>query len=189
MFETTKTTNNQINPVKILPRFPLIVGATPSLTSAATTTLDSEAKTMSDIWPRRLLLVAAAWNILGSASALFDPEKHFAQLFTASLSLNDPLQLFFFRCTWINVIAWGVGYSLAAFLPGARVPVLAAGAAGKLFYFAACWSAFAGGVGKPALLVAGVADLLFVGLFAFILVAQWRSSLHKDAPASFSFPR
>lgn len=46
---------------------------------------------MSDFWQKRLLLVAAAWNILGGASALVAPTRHFAQLYVASLSLDDPL--------------------------------------------------------------------------------------------------
>ena len=57
---------------------------------------------LSDVWQKRILIIAGLWNLLG-ASALFDPGKHFQQLYTTSLSLDDPLQLFFFRCTWINV--------------------------------------------------------------------------------------
>jgi len=33
---------------------------------------------------------------------------------------------------WINVMAWGVAYALTAWHPGARKPVLVAGALGKL---------------------------------------------------------
>ena len=85
---------------------------------------------MKEVWQRRVLLIAAAWNLVGGISALLDPSKHFGQLFTASLDLSDPLQLFFFRCVWINVIAWGVAYFLAAFWAPSRKAILAAGAPG-----------------------------------------------------------
>ncbi|MEP7301333.1 MAG: hypothetical protein ABI699_07370 [Caldimonas sp.] len=124
---------------------------------------------MSESWAKRLLLVAAAWNVLGGASALIDPAQHFAQLYTASLSLTDPLQLFFYRCTWINVVAWGVAYGLAAFLPASRQAVLAAGAAGKFVYFLACAALFASGTGTAVLLAAGVFDLLLAALFVLAL--------------------
>ncbi len=128
----------------------------------------------SETWARRLLVLAAAWNILGGAAALLDPAKQSVSLFTTALPLADPLVLFFYRCTWINVIAWGAGYLLAAFLPSARLPVLAAGGAGKLFYFAACASAFASGAARPGLFIAGIADVAFAGLFLWILVLQQR---------------
>ncbi len=126
---------------------------------------------MSEFGTKWLLAVAAGWNILGGGSALLDPAQHFARLYTASLSLADPLQLFFYRCTWINVIAWGAGYALAAALPESRKVVLAAGAAGKSVYFAACVSLFLSGAGKGVLLVAGVVDLLLALLFAVALIS------------------
>ena len=66
---------------------------------------------MTETWRRRVLYVAGAWNVVGGASALADPARPFAQLYGAALSLADPLQAFFFRATWINVIAWGSGTS------------------------------------------------------------------------------
>jgi hypothetical protein len=127
---------------------------------------------MNESGTKWLLVVAAAWNILGGGGALLDPAQHFAQFYTTSLSLADPLQLFFYRCTWISVIAWGVAYALAALLPQSRKAVLAAGAVGKSVYFAACVALVMSGVGKAVLLAAGVADLLFALLFAVALL--WR---------------
>ena len=121
-----------------------------------------------------LLVVAAAWNILGGGSALLDSAGHFAQLYTASLSLADPLQLFFYRCTWINVVAWGVAYAIAAGLPESRKAVLIAGAFGKTVYFAACLSLYMSGVGKGILLAAGVADVVLALLFVVALVTPRR---------------
>ncbi|MES1168480.1 MAG: hypothetical protein ABUL61_04855 [Oleiharenicola lentus] len=139
--------------------------------SRLTISAAAPAQASAETWVRRLLVIAAAWNLIGGASALLDPAKQFAQLFTASLDLTDPLALFFYRCTWINVMAWGVGYLLAAFLPAARLPVLAAGGTGKLFYFAACYGTFAQGAAKPALLAAGVVDVAFAALFLWLLIA------------------
>jgi hypothetical protein len=127
---------------------------------------------MNPTWQKWLLLAAAAWNLLGGASALLDPAQHFAQMYTSALSLNDPLQLFFYRGVWINVIAWSVAYLLAAMLPVARVAVLTAGAAGKCAYFVACVALFASGVGQTFVVVAGVVDLAFSALFAFVVLQQ-----------------
>ena len=127
---------------------------------------------MSETWRKRLLLVAAAWNVLGGASAVADPAQHFAQSYHASLSLDDPLQLFFYRCTWINVIAWGVAYLLAAVHSGARTPVLLGGGAGKLVYSVACFALFSSGVGRPLLVTAGVVDLGFAAAFLWAFLSQ-----------------
>lgn len=129
---------------------------------------------MSEFWQRRLLIVAAAWNVLGGASALISPANHFAQLYSTALPLTDPLALFFYRCTWINVIAWGVAYLLAAMLPVTRRAVLIAGGAGKFFYFFACVLLYLSGVGNSGLLAAGVVDLCFAVLFAFATLTPAR---------------
>ena len=77
---------------------------------------------MSETWRSRALYFAGAWNVIGGASALADPARHFAQMYSGALSLDDPLQAFFFRATWINVIAWGIGYILAGRHSAARGP-------------------------------------------------------------------
>ena len=66
------------------------------------------------------LYLSGAWNIIGGASALANPDAHFAQFYTTRLLLDDPLQAFFFRTTWINAIAWGMGYTMAGRFARAR---------------------------------------------------------------------
>ena len=112
---------------------------------------------MNETWQRWALYLSGAWNIIGGASALAIPGAHFAQFYTTSLSLDDPLQAFFFRTTWINAIAWGVGYTMAGRFAEARVPVLAAGGGGKVAYCGACIGLFATGVGNTWLLATGIA--------------------------------
>ena len=119
---------------------------------------------------RWVLYLAAAWNVLGGVLALLDPGKHFAQMYKGSLDLSDPLALFFFRCVWINVIAWGVAYALAAFWPSSRRTVLVAGGAGKLCYAAACAALLGSGVAKPMVLVAAIVDTVFAAAFAAIVL-------------------
>jgi hypothetical protein len=102
-------------------------------------------------------------------SAIADPTRHFAQLYDSALSLDDPVQAFFFRVTWINVIAWGVGYILAGRHPGARGPVLIAGGAGKLAYFAVCVALLLSGHGRTMLLAAGIIDVVFAGFFGYVV--------------------
>ena len=140
---------------------------------------------MSETWQKRLLIVAAAWNLLGGAASLMDPAAHFAQMYLGTLDLADPLQRFFFQSVWIAVMAWGAAYLAAAFAPAARPAVFAAGAAGKLAYFAACLSLFLEGEAKLALLIAaGIGDFAIALLFMLALgarvkpkeVAQWREA-------------
>lgn len=123
-------------------------------------------------WLKWSLAGAALWNIFGGVSALLDPTLHFTQMYSGALSLEDPLQLYFYRCVWINVIAWGIGYIIAAFVPSTRRSILAAGGIGKLFYCLACVSLVFAGVGKGMLLFAGIVDLLLGVLFAVALMAE-----------------
>jgi hypothetical protein len=37
----------------------------------------------------RILYLAGTWNIIGGASALADHQRHFAQLYSSALSLQD----------------------------------------------------------------------------------------------------
>ena len=78
---------------------------------------------MSESWQKRLLIAAAAWNLLGGASSLLDPANPFAQMYNGALDLGDPVQRFFFQSVWIAVMAWGVAYLAAAFSPAARPAV------------------------------------------------------------------
>lgn len=135
---------------------------------------------MTEVWQKRVLWIAAAWNVLGGVSALIDPAKHFAQLYTTSLNLNEPLELFFYRCVWINILGWGVAYFLAARLPGARTPVLVGGSLGKAAYAIACFALYSRGIGTGALAAAGVFDLLLAVLFALALFLRRRGG---PAPA------
>ncbi len=135
---------------------------------------------MTETWRRRILYVAGAGNVVGGVSALADPARHFGQLYGAALSLDDPLQAFFFRATWINVIAWGLGYLLAARRPAAREPVLLAGGTGKLVYFGACLALVGSGRGGAMLLASGVLDVVFAACFFYIL---WRQRPGRPAPS------
>lgn len=135
-------------------------------------------------WPKRVLLLAAAWNILGGASALLNPTGNLEQMFIGAGSTTDPRLLFFFQCTWINVIAWGAGYLFAAFRPASRAALLLAGAAGKLAYFAASVLLFAGGAGTIGGFVAGCVDAMLALAFLAILgrehaFAGWSVPTHR----------
>lgn len=129
---------------------------------------------MNEIWTKRLLLVAAAWNGIGATTSLADPANHFTQMYNVAARVDDPLLMYFFQCTWINVLAWGLAYGLAAFWPQSRAAVLVAGGAGKAVYFVACAALFATGVAKPLVMVFGIGDLAMAGLFAWALIAGRR---------------
>jgi len=136
---------------------------------------------MNEFWQKRILIVAAAWNVFGGTGALLNPANHFGSLYAGALSLQDPLQLFFYRCTWINVIAWGGAYLLAAFLPATRRAVLIAGGAGKLVYFLATVSLYSSGIGKTGILAAGLVDLCLAVLFAAAAFAPRRAAMGEPA--------
>ena len=124
---------------------------------------------MTEAWSKKLLIIAAGWSFLGAGTALLYPAQHFTTLYNASLSLDDPLQSFFYRCTWISVLGWGGTYLLAALFPASRKSILIPGAAGKAAFFAACVGLFSTGVGKTAIVIAGGVDLLLAAVFAIIL--------------------
>jgi hypothetical protein len=133
-------------------------------------TAEQRAAASSGVWQRVVLYAAGAYNGIGGLSALVDPSMHFTTMYTWALSLEDPLQVFFFRVTWVNAIAWGVAYLLAARLPAARTPVLVAGSVGKVAYCGVCIALFRTGVGSALLLATGAIDVLFAALFLVILV-------------------
>jgi hypothetical protein len=130
---------------------------------------------MKETWTKRLLLASAAWNITGGVTSLADPANHFAQMYAAAPPAGgDALLMYFYLCTWINVLAWGVAYGLAAYWPQSRAAVLAAGGAGKAAYFVACVALVTAGVGKPLVLAFGIGDLLIAALFGWAFVSQHR---------------
>lgn len=134
---------------------------------------------MNTHWTSRLLWLAALWNMIGGASALLDPAGHVAQLYDGTLALEQPLVTFFYRCTWINVIAWGLAYGFAACTPAARGVVMTAGGLGKAVYFGACLSLYLSGVGKPMLLAAGIFDLGLALFFAWAVLSLRRATIAK----------
>ncbi|MFT3955023.1 MAG: hypothetical protein QM722_11730 [Piscinibacter sp.] len=141
---------------------------------------------MNETWIKRLLLVSAAWNITGGLTSLADPANHLAQMYTvAPTVVADPLLMYFYQCTWINVLAWAGAYALAAFWPQSRAAVLVAGGAGKAVYFLACAALVASGVGKPLVLAFGLGDLLMAALFGW----AWLSQRPKPLPSSSSSTR
>jgi len=135
---------------------------------------------MNETWIKRMLLAAAAWNITGAATSLADPAQHFSQMYTVAPAVDDALLMFFYRCTWINVMAWGLAYLLAALWPQSRKAVLAAGGTGKAVYFVACAALVSSGVGRPLVLAFGLGDLLMAALFVWALLSQ-RHSGRRDA--------
>jgi hypothetical protein len=139
---------------------------------------------MNETWIKRLLLIAAARNIAGAVISLADPANHFSQMYTTvPAAADDALLMYFYQCTWINVLAWGGAYALAAFWPKSRAAVLGAGGAGKALYFLACAALVASGVGKPLVLAFGLGDLLMAALFSWALLSQRRREgpLRKSA--------
>jgi hypothetical protein len=125
---------------------------------------------MNETWTKRMLIASAVWNLSGGITSLADPANHFAQMYTVPVQ-PDALLMYFYQCTWINVIAWGVAYLLAAIWPQHRKAVLVAGGAGKAVYFLAC----------AALVASGLA---MAGLFAWALLSQSRSERRERAWAA-----
>ena len=124
---------------------------------------------MSETWARRLLILSALWSFVGAISALAAPARHFDLLYNSSLALDQPLESFFYRCTWISVLGWGGTYLLAGLIPASRKSVLIPGGLGKVAFFFACLTLHSSGVGKTAILVAGSVDLALAVVFGVIL--------------------
>lgn len=144
---------------------------------------------MSEAWRRRGLYLAAILNVLGGVTALVNPAGHFAQSHTSAVPFTDPVQTFYYHATWINVIAWGLGYFLAARLVSARTPVLLAGAAGKLAYFAACLGLYLGGRATGMLLGFGILDVVFAAFFLYVVRLERSERQHDTHDSSRSSTR
>ena len=129
---------------------------------------------MNSNWIKWLLIFAAAWNLVGGATSLADPARHFAQMYTVAPPADDALLKFFYLCTWINVLAWGGAYLLASLWPATRRAVLIAGGAGKTAYFLACAALVESGVGQPLVLAFGLGDLAMAFLFGWAVLSQQR---------------
>lgn len=124
---------------------------------------------MSPIWQTRFLYFAAVCTIVTAASTLLGPANHIAQFYEHPFDLENPIVSFYFHLTWFMVLAWGIGYLLAARYEDARKPILSAGAFGKVGFFVLGLILFLQGHGKPMLVAAGVFDLLFAGGFLYVL--------------------
>jgi hypothetical protein len=129
---------------------------------------------MNSNWIKWLLIFAAAWNLVGGSTSLADPASHFAQMYTVAPPADDALLMFFYQSTWINVLAWGGAYLLAAFWAASRRAVLIAGGAGKAAYFVASVALVGSGVGQPLVLVFGLGDLAMALLFGWAALSQLR---------------
>ena len=133
--------------------------------------MSTSSGTTREAWIRRLLFLIGVWNILGGVGALADPGGHIARMHQGTLAMSDPLVAFFYRTTWINVIAWGFGYVVASRLAGARAPILVAGALGKSAYAVACVTLYLQGRAVTAFLVTGLLDVAFAGFFLYVVWA------------------
>ena len=116
----------------------------------------------------------------GGVTSLAAPAHHFKQMYTLAPATNDALLMYFYQCTWINVLAWGLAYLLAAFLPQSRKAVLTAGGVGKAAYFLACVVLVASGTGRPLVLAFGLGDLLMAALFTWALLSPRRGASTSD---------
>lgn len=131
---------------------------------------------MNETWIRRLLIGSALWNLTGGVTSLADPANHFAQMYHVAPAADDALFMYFYQCTWINVLAWGLAYLMAAFWPASRGAVLVAGGIGKAVYCLACAGLVMSGVGKPLVLAFGLGDLAMALLFAWAFVSGRRAA-------------
>ena len=125
---------------------------------------------MNEKWAKRLLVISAIWSFVGAVTALLNPDQHFSLLYTTALSLDQPLPLFFYRCTWISVLGWGGTYLFAALMPASRKAVLIPGGIGKVAFFFACLAVYSTRVGKTPILFAGAVDLVLAGVFGLVLL-------------------
>lgn len=127
---------------------------------------------MNSKWRTRALYGIGAWTALGGITALVDPGAHCALFFGGEGLVDSDAALLVFRIAYAQLVAWGVGYALAARCSAMQTPMLAAGAMGKSIYAAIVIVAFARGSGTTALLATGVGDLLIASFFVVTLAQR-----------------
>src|SRR5687767_6503123 len=111
-------------------------------------------------WQRGALYGIGAWTAFGGVSALVDPAAQAATFFTDASVVESGGGLLLLRLAYAQLLAWGVGYALAARFPAMLVPILGAGIVGKVSYAALTAIAYGTGSGTFALLLTGAGDLI-----------------------------
>jgi hypothetical protein len=142
----------------------------------------SEVTTMeAPKWQKPALYAVGAWTAFGGISALADPGGHWATFFGGPAPGPAIVAI-----AYAQLLAWGVGYALAAHEPAARGPMLAAGAVGKALYAAITIGAFASGAGTSALLATGIGDIAIAALFAWLVWGDRRTTAPSPRQAGLS---
>ncbi|MEP7272542.1 MAG: hypothetical protein ABI882_13645 [Acidobacteriota bacterium] len=116
-------------------------------------------------YDRALFGAAAAWNLIGAAVLLIQPESQLGRL-----GIADPRAIWLARSLASSAMAWGIGYLLIALNPPRFRQFIWLGAISKtLFALISLWGFLAGGmdIGTPA-----IVDSILAVLFAERLVAS-----------------
>lgn len=126
-------------------------------------------------WMTRVLLAAAAYNMLWGAFAVLAPNAPFPWI-----GLEPPRYPELWQCIGMIVGVYGVGYAIAAFNPYRHWPIVLVGLLGKVFGpIGYVWSAAQGGLPWIGGLTILTNDLIWWVPFALILRGALRA--HRGA--------
>ena len=124
-------------------------------------------------YDRALFTAAAAWNLVGAALLIFNPE-----LLLARLQINDPAARLLARSFASSVTTWGIAYLLLA-IDARRFRDLAwLGAISKSIFFTIYAVAFCNQQISLQAFAPALIDLLMAALFAEFL---WRPRAKRNA--------
>lgn len=127
-------------------------------------------KTVStgEVYDRILFAVAAAWNLGGAATLIFNPD-----FLLAKLGVNDADARLLAWSLASSVTTWGIGYALVAFDRKRFRDFAWLGAISKTIFFTVYAAAYFGGRISFAAFIPALVDLVFAILFTEFL---WRTS-------------
>ena len=131
------------------------------------------------VWMKRVLLAAAAYNIVWGLVVLAAPNA----LFTLT-GMEPPTYPMIFQCVGMIVGVYGVGYGIAAFNPARHWPIVLVGFLGKIFGpIGFLGAALTGELPWAFGLTIITNDLIWWLPFALILMFAWRTNTAPSGDA------
>lgn len=125
---------------------------------------------------KSLFFIAGLWNLGGAIpswlGAVFVPDLAFG-----NLGITPPAVLFPYLAMYAFIFTFGIGYIIVSRDIAKNHGIVVLGIVGKTLFFIHCVIAFVLKEANVMLLLTGIGDMVFVGLFVEFLLSVRRGSL------------
>ena len=117
-----------------------------------------------------MLIVAAAWNLVGAALVFANLSRHIALFFGRNAVIDDPIAMLNTIGFWGSVVLFGIGYLIVAANPAKNHGIIFLAIIGKVAVFLIWTWYWWRGYATALALFGGVGDLIFAVLLMFFLL-------------------